>query len=110
LAPFKTIFFLLVLGSIVYVGLKVVLVYYGNYQLQDAMQTEARFALANRHTVEDIRNVVYREVRNQELPLRAEDILITFKPEGVFISANYSVPVDLRVYKFDLHFNPTSGP
>jgi hypothetical protein len=105
----KTIILLLVLGGAVYVGVKVGPPYFANYQLQDKMWEEARFAQANRLSEEDLRNTIYREAQRLDIPLRPEDIHVELSSRGVRINANYAVAVDLRVYQFKLYFTPTSG-
>ncbi len=105
----KAIIWLLVLGSIFYVGVKVVPAYFTNYQLQDKMWEEARFAQVNRLSAEDLRNVIYREAQRLDIPLRREDIHVEVSSRDVRIDANYTVAVDLRVYQFNLYFTPASG-
>lgn len=94
--------------AVIYVGVKVVPVYFANYQLQDKMLTEARFATVNRRTDEELRNIIYREIQDRDIPARREDIHIEQSSRGVRISVDYTVPVDLKVYEFKLHFSPTS--
>ena len=108
-ASLKTILVLMILGTAVYAGIKVVPLYYSNYQLQDTMRQEARFALTNRQNEEDLRKAVYKEAQNQDVPIRPEDIRVEMGPQGVFISADYTVTVDLQVYRFTLEFRPNSG-
>src|SRR5690348_2256345 len=99
----KTLFVLAVVGVAVYVGVKVVPIYFSNYELQDKMRVEARFAATNRKSAEDLRNAVYKEAKDQDVPIRPEDIRVDMNPEGgAFISANYTVTVDLQVYRLNL--------
>ena len=55
--------FLLVYAA--FVGYKVIPVYISNYQLQDKMQEEARFAVVNRHSEDQIRDQIYKEVQER---------------------------------------------
>ncbi len=107
-ARLKAILWLLILGSGAYVAAKVVPLYFANYQLQDRMQTEARYASANRLTNEQIRDAIYREIQDRDIPARREDIHVESSHRGVLISVDYTVTVDLRVYQWTIHFNPTA--
>ena len=68
------------------------------------MQEEARFAVVNRFSDEQIRETVWKEVRDLDLPIKREDIKIENSQQLVKIAVNYSVPVDFMVYKTELHF------
>ncbi len=107
-AKLKAIIWLLVLGGAAYVGYKLVPIYFANYQLQDKMLTEARFATVNRRSIEEIRDIVFREIQDREIPARREDIRVETSQRGVRIVVDYTVTVDLRVYQLQLHFTPTA--
>jgi Domain of unknown function (DUF4845) len=82
--------------------------YMAEYQLADKMQELARFAVVNRYSEEQIRDHVLKEVKDLEIPVNREDIKVNASNEKVTISVDYRIPVDLLIYHFDLHFNPTS--
>jgi folylpolyglutamate synthase/dihydropteroate synthase len=88
------------------VGIKAVPVYFANYELQDRMETEARFAVVNRKSPDEVRDVVFREAQARDIPVAREDIKVESNERGVRISVNYTVTLDLRVYQWQLHFNP----
>ncbi len=104
----KAIVWLLILAAGIYVAAKIIPVYFANYQLLDKMQTEARFATVNRRSDEQIRDIIYREIKDRDIPARREDIRVESTPRGVRISVDYTVTVDLQVYQLQLHFNPTA--
>jgi len=106
-ARLKAIVWLLIVGAGIYVGAKVVPIYFANYQLQDKMQTEARFAMVNHRTNEEVRDVIYREIQDRDIPARREDIQVESSQRGVQIRVDYTVTVDLRVYQFNMHFTPS---
>jgi hypothetical protein len=100
---------LLVLAAMVFTAVKIVPPYFANYQFQDAVQSEARFALAGypRKTEDDIRDDIWRKAQELSIPLKKrEDIQILFQQGDVTISTDYSVPVDLMVYQLTLEFHP----
>ncbi len=106
-ARLRAIVWLLIVGSGIYVGAKVVPIYFANYQLQDKMQTEARFAMVNHRTNDEVQNVIYREIQDRDIPARREDIHVESNQRGVQIRVDYTVTVDLRVYQFNMHFTPS---
>ncbi|HXW55183.1 MAG TPA: hypothetical protein VEJ67_05495 [Candidatus Cybelea sp.] len=100
---------LLVLAGMVFTAVKIVPPYFANYQFQDAVQSEARFALAGypKKTEDDIRDDIWRKAQELSIPLKKrEDIQILLQQGDVNISTAYSVPVDLMVYQFTLEFHP----
>lgn len=101
---------LLVLGAMVFAGVKIVPAYFANYQFQDAMQTEARFALSAypRKSMEDIRDDVFKKMQELDIPAKKEDIRVNMDAStgSVDIGLDYTVPVDLKVYQLILQFHP----
>jgi hypothetical protein len=102
----NTVLTLLIVGFLVFCGVKVVPAYFANYQLQDSMETEARFAIANHKGEEDIREDIWKKVQELDIPAKRENIKITNSQGSVSISLDYVIPVDLRVYQFSIDFHP----
>jgi hypothetical protein len=103
----KTVFGLLVLAAIIYCGIQIVPPFVNNYQLQDAMKEEARFAGVNRRDPESIKDAIFVKMRELNIPARREDIHVELNgPFSYLISLDYSVTVDLRVYQLRLQFHP----
>ena len=102
---------LAILASLLFVAVKIVPLYFTNYQLQDSMQTEARFAVANRKSEQDVRDDITKKMQELGVAAKPEDLKVSFQDLGtgmsgvVTISLDYSVPVDLLVYQFDLPFH-----
>jgi hypothetical protein len=98
---------LLIVGTMGYASFKIVPVYVENYQLQDSIQTESRFALTGypKRTPDDVRNDVLKKAQELGLPLRAEDIQVTMNNGSVDIGAEYSVTFDLAVYQWTHDFH-----
>jgi hypothetical protein len=97
---------IIVLGSMAFAAIKIVPPEFANYQLQDAMQSEARFAMSNRQNEKDIRADIWRKVKELGVPAKEEDIQIQATEAIVKISLSYTVPIDLMVYQFNLNFHP----
>ncbi|HKW88676.1 MAG TPA: DUF4845 domain-containing protein [Candidatus Acidoferrales bacterium] len=100
----------IVLAGLVFSAVKIVPIYVENYDLLDAMQQEARFNFNPNTGVakspDDIRADIFKKVKELGIPIQPDNIQVTRDGNRVTISADYSVPVDLVVYQFDLHFHP----
>jgi hypothetical protein len=104
----KAILWTVILVYGAYVAYKIIPVYVVEYQLTDKMQEQARFAVVNRYPEEQIRDIIFKTVKDLEIPARREDIKVVADQSVVKISLEYTVPVDLLVYHLDLHFTPSS--
>jgi hypothetical protein len=104
----KAILWTAVLVYAAYIGYKLIPVYIANYQLQDKMQEEARFAVVNRYNEDQVRDQIYKQVEDLEIPARKDEIKVYSTLQVVRISLDYTVPVDLLFYKMQLHFTPSS--
>jgi hypothetical protein len=85
-----------------------------NYSFQDDLKTVSLMDSANfQKTDEDVRTDVMRRVKEHDLPIQPKQLTIqrinTPGISAVFIAADYTVPVNLPGYSFDLHFTPDSG-
>jgi len=105
---FKAIAFTAIVVFGLYAGFKLFPPYLAEYQLSDKMQDEARFAVVNRHTEDQTRDVIFKEAQDLEIPLTKDQIKVFASNSLVRITVDYTVPVDLLVYKVDLHFTPSS--
>lgn len=102
----KTILALLIFGFLVFSAVKVIPAFFAKYQLQDAMETESRFAIVNHKGEDDIREDVWKKVQELEIPAKKESIKVMVQQRDVNISVDYIVPVDLKIYQFNLEFHP----
>jgi hypothetical protein len=105
--------FLLFVLAALYVGFKVVPVYVNNYEFQDALESEARFAITNRKAPDDIRNDIWKKVVELQIPVDKKDIQIKYPgsasagPMGmVDIDVPYEVSVEFPGYTLQLNFHP----
>jgi len=92
----------------IYAAFKILPAYVNDYQLSDKMQEQARFAVVNRYTEEQIRDNIFKIAQDLEIPAKREDIKIVSNNAVVKISMDYTVPVDLLMIHMDLHFTPSS--
>lgn len=80
--------------------------YAAQYQLQDRMLVEARFATVTPRTEEQLRNTIFQSVQDLDIPARREDIKIENTGRVVRISLEYTVTVDFILFQTELHFHP----
>jgi len=105
---FKAVFVLVIVVLAIYCAVKLLPPYIAEYQLSDKIQEQARFAIVNHSTEEQIRNNVFKTIQDLEIPAKKENIKIVSNDQVVKISVDYIVPVDLLAYHVDLHFQPSS--
>lgn len=104
----KAILTLAVILFALYSAWKIVPAYVNDYQLSDKMQEQARFAVVNRYTEDQIRDNIFKEIQDLDIPAKREDIKVVSTNAVVKISLQYTVPVDLLMYHMELHFSPNS--
>jgi hypothetical protein len=102
---FSSIMKLLVLGAMAFAAFKIVPAYFADYQLKDAMGTEARYAQVNRKNANDVQDDVWKKIQELGIPAKKEDIRVITEQGLVTISVSYTVPVDLMVTQHDLVFH-----
>ncbi len=105
---FKAIFMLVIVILGIYCAVKLLPPYIAEYQLADKIQEQARFAIVNHTTEEQIRASIFKVVQDLDIPAKEEDIKIVANDRTVIITVDYIVPVDLLSYHVDLHFTPSS--
>ncbi|MFZ0736617.1 MAG: hypothetical protein WCA98_16235 [Candidatus Acidiferrales bacterium] len=104
--------FLVVLAAAVFAAVKIVPVYVNNFELQDSIETESRFAVANRKSPDDIQTDVFKKVKDLGIPADKKDIHIKFSGGGepgmpalVEIDVDYQVNVVFPGYTLPLNFH-----
>jgi hypothetical protein len=113
-AKVKLVLTLAILGFGVYAAFEIAPAYFANYQLQDMIKSEALFATSAipHKSGDDIRADVWKKIQELGIPAKQEDIKVVTngdnQGQAVSISVDYSVPVDLTVYKFTLDFHSHS--
>lgn len=104
----KAVIYTAIIVLAIYAGVKFIPPYISDYQLSDKMQEQARYAVVNRYSEEQIRDNIFKIVQDLEIPAKREDIKVAASNAIVKISLNYTVPVDLLFYHKDLTFSPSS--
>lgn len=86
--------------------------FFANYQLQDAIQSEAVLQAYSNQSEDQIRETIFRKAQDLEIPMKEEQIQVQriggAGSGTLAISADYSVHLDLPGYPLDLEFHPSS--
>ena len=104
----RAITYTAILVVLVFLGIKLVPPYVAEYQLQDKMNEQAKFAVVNRYSEDQIRDILFKVIQDLDIPATREDIKLSNTRHGVTISISYTVPVDFFIYKTNITFSPTS--
>jgi hypothetical protein len=104
----KAIIYTLIFAAGVYTAFKLVPIYVAEYQLKDKITEQARFAVVNRYNEDQIRDIIFKVIQDLDIPAKREDIKVEHTNHGLLIGVNYSVPVDLKFYKTEINFAPSS--
>jgi cell division protein FtsL len=105
---FKAVFYTAILVVAVFVAFKVVPAYVADYQLKDKMTEQATFAVVNHYTDDQIKDNIFKTMQDLDIPATRDDVKVQNTHTGIEISVNYTVPVDLMVYKTNLNFATSS--
>jgi hypothetical protein len=102
------VFTLVVLGAMAFVAAKIVPVYFANYEIQDSIESESRFALTGypKKSPDDVRNDIFNKAKDLGIPTQKDAIHVAMDNGSVEIGLDYAVPIDLAVYQFTLQFHP----
>ncbi len=113
----KYVFWIAVVVSVALAGWQVLAPIVTNIVLQDELRDSAaqlgwRTGVAPLNSDEEIRTIVIRKAEKHDIPLDPKQVTVRRSVVGdqtvLFIAVDYTVPVNLLVYSFALHFNPTS--
>jgi cell division protein FtsL len=104
----KAIIYTVILVVGVFVAFRLVPLYVNEYQLQDKMNEQAKFAVVNRYSEDQVRDILYKVIQDLDIPAKRDDIKLTTTNHGINISVTYTVPVDFFVYKTEITFSPVS--
>jgi len=104
----------LAIVALIVAGFQVTPPILANYSFQVDLKNVAMTAGDNpSRTDVEVRNDVLRNAKEHQLPIKPEQVTIQRIGSpglmAVYVVTEYSVPVNLPGYSFDMHFSPTSG-
>ncbi len=82
--------------------------YFHRYEFQDELDDIARRNTYTRKTDEDLRALVMEKAKSMDIPLKEDQITITRTGDGLAISAQYRIHVDIPLHPVDLDFTAVS--
>ena len=100
--------------GLIYAGFQIIPPELSNYSFSDDLRTVAMTGGANPHTTDqELVESVIRKAQEHQIVLTPENVTVqrigTPGAPAVYVAADYSVPVSLPGYSFNLHFTPSSG-
>ena len=104
----KAIIYTVILVVGVFMAFRLVPLFVNEYQLKDKMNEQAKFAVVNRYTEDQVRDILFKVIQDLDIPATRDDIKLATTNHGISISVTYTVPVDFFIYKTDITFSPTS--
>jgi len=94
------------------VGIKIVPVYFSNYQFEDSIKSEALQSTYGNRTEDDIRDSIIKHAKEYDIPLTAKQVHVSRTGSNgagtLSIEVDYTVPVDLPGYPMTFEFHPSS--
>ena len=110
----KAVIGIVAIIGVIYCAWQIVPPELSNYSFQDDLRDIAMMSGANPHTSDQqILDAVMKKAQDHQLVLAPEQVTVqrigSPGSPAVYVTADYSVPVNLPGYSFSLHFTPSSG-
>ena len=101
-----------VILAVAFLGIKIVPVFFSNYQFEDFIKEEALHSSYSTRSEDDIRDAVIKHAHDLDITLSAGQVHVSrtgVNGNGnLSIEAEYSVPIDLPGYSTTVEFHPSS--
>jgi len=97
---------LIVVGSAVFVGVKIIPVRVAAYEFRDVLREEARYG-AIRNDNETVAQRIIERAEELEIPLARENVSVRRTINEITISASYQQTVDLKLTTYVYRFHAT---
>lgn len=112
MATLRLVFGFAIFCGVALLGLKLVPPFFSNYELEDAIKTEAVQATYSTRTEDDVREAIIKTARNYDIALTPKQVTVQrvggLGTGTLMIEADYSVPINLPGYTTSLEFHPSS--
>jgi hypothetical protein len=95
---------LALLGSGIFLGIKIIPVRVNAYEFRDFIQEECRFAATRNHD-DEIRKRIFDKAKELRLPLDKKNLKMERTTREMIISAKYEQTIDLKVTKYVYRFD-----
>ena len=100
---------LAVLAILVFLGVRLIPIYFHNQELQQFVEDVTQRAAAPTSSDDVLRSWILEKASGLELPVVADNVHVQRSGGRVRIEVRYAVRVDLPLYTVDLHFYPGAG-
>lgn len=100
---------LVILAALAYTGIQVVPVYVNNFQLNDYLTKLAQEVAVKRVGAGDAPAAVVTKAVALDLPVEAGDVQVVNGGNSIVLQVRYTVPIDLKVYTWSLHFSDSAS-
>jgi hypothetical protein len=107
-ASLKPVLFLVLWGGLVFTGAKAFPICSGSSKLADYIRDLAVHASMQKVSAAEVQGEVLRYARSLGLPIAESEVHVTRTEDTVQINLDYSVPVSLGVFNWNLHFTPST--
>jgi hypothetical protein len=97
---------LALLGSVIFIAVKVVPIRVNAYELKDFIKEEVRGASLRRDD-KAIADRIMKKAKELEVPLERKNLKVNRSNSEMMISASFQQTIDLKVYKYVFRFNET---
>ena len=100
----KALIILLIVVGGIYVAWEMVPPYIAHYQFQDELDDIVRHNSYTNRSDDDVRQTVIKKANEMGIPLKDEQVTITRPSQGLGISVQYRIHVDMLLHPVDLDF------
>lgn len=107
IASLKPFFFLVLWGGLVFAGAKAFPVYSGSSKLSDYVRDLAVRASMQKASAAEVQAEIVRYAHDLGLPVADHEVRVTRSEDTIQINLDYTVPVSLGVFTWNLHFTPS---
>ena len=104
----KLVFVLLVLAVVAYCSFKIIPVYVNNYELNDKIRELAIQSTVDHSSATAVQDRVLEYAKQLGLPVVRENVKVTVGTT-VTINIDYTVPIDLKFYMYNMHFTDSAS-
>ena len=104
----KVILGLLFFAVVIFVTAKIVPNFFSSYQFQDDVASIVKFA--GDKTDETLRGEILKKAESHDVPIKAEDIIMTRNNNSIQVTIDYTITVDLIATQRDFSFHIAAPP
>ncbi len=112
MATLKLVLGIGVIVAVAFAGIKVIPVFFSNYEFEDYIKEEALHSTYSTRTEDDIRDTVVKHARDFDIELTSKQVRVSrtgMNGNGsLAIEVDYTAQIDLPGYPMSIDFHPSS--